>query len=458
MNAKNLLPLTAAVVFALCAGAMVVSATQADTGRTAAAAAAERIVDLPTVTNDGLTYTFELRDDVVFHSVPQLTADDVIYTLEMLKKNGQTKGDWPYSVAEHSLLVEQIFTRQNRGIGARWQLAALGLDTFADIYLNGQLLASTDNMFVGYQLDCQSLLVAGDNVLEIYFHSPIKRVKPLQVASGMVYPAENDKSDDKLSVYVRKAPCHFGWDWGPKFTTCGIWKTPRLESYDEKNPEKSYVLNRKIELIQEPDSLGRSFYFKIDGKPVYMKGANYIPSDAFLSRVNKKEYEKLSEHIGLFPTVIISPYDKDLISEGSELRRKWMDGIISQSDREYLSDIQRYNKILLQRNALLKHMYENGFFERESIDVWNDQLLTTGNRIHQKRIAFLRDFIPVFQHHYNRIGLDTDEVTLEYRSQLNDASFEDVLKQHERKDAVTQYTNAGIHKDDLMFEIDVKII
>lgn len=168
---------------------------------------------------------------------------------------------------------------------------------------------------------------------------------------------------------------------------------------------------------------------------------------------NKKEYEKLSEHIGLFPTVIISPYDKDLISEGSELRRKWMDGIISQSDREYLSDIQRYNKILLQRNALLKHMYENGFFERESIDVWNDQLLTTGNRIHQKRIAFLRDFIPVFQHHYNRIGLDTDEVTLEYRSQLNEAPFEEVLKQYERKDAVTQYTNAGTHKDDLLFLI-----
>lgn len=168
---------------------------------------------------------------------------------------------------------------------------------------------------------------------------------------------------------------------------------------------------------------------------------------------NKKEYEKLSEHIGLFPTVIISPYDKDLISEGSELRRKWMDGIICQSDREYLSNIQRYNKILIQRNALLKHMYENGFFERESIDVWNDQLISTGNRIHQKRIAFLRDFIPVFQQQYNRIGLDTDEVTLEYRSQLNDSSFEDVLKQYERKDAVTQYTNAGIHKDDLLFLI-----
>lgn len=168
---------------------------------------------------------------------------------------------------------------------------------------------------------------------------------------------------------------------------------------------------------------------------------------------NKKEYEKLSEHIGLFPSVIISPYDKDLISEGSELRRKWMDGIISQSDREYLSDIQRYSKILVQRNALLKQMYENGLFERESIDIWNDQLISTGSKIHLKRTAFLADFIPVFQKHYSQIGLDTDNVSLEYRSQLNEASFETLLKQYERKDAITQYTNAGTHKDDLLFSI-----
>lgn len=168
---------------------------------------------------------------------------------------------------------------------------------------------------------------------------------------------------------------------------------------------------------------------------------------------NKKEYEKLADHIGLFPTVIISPYDKDLISEGSELRRRWMDGIISQSDREYLSDIQRYAKILLQRNALLKNMYENGFFERESIEVWNDQLITTGNRIHKKRTDFLADFIPVFQKQYNQIGLDTDEVSLEYRSQLNEAPFEQLLQQSERKDAMTHYTNAGTHKDDLLFLI-----
>lgn len=168
---------------------------------------------------------------------------------------------------------------------------------------------------------------------------------------------------------------------------------------------------------------------------------------------NKNEYEKLADHIGLFPTVIISPYDKDLISEGSELRRKWMDSIISQSDKEYLADIQKYAKILLQRNALLKNMHENGFFERESIEVWNEQLIAVGNRIHKKRTTFLQDFIPVFQRHYNQIGTLADDVSMEYRSQLNDYSFDELIKQYERKDAQTHYSNAGTHKDDLNFLI-----
>jgi len=168
---------------------------------------------------------------------------------------------------------------------------------------------------------------------------------------------------------------------------------------------------------------------------------------------NKKEYEKLAEHIGQFPAVMISPYDKDLISEGSELRRKWMDGIISQFNRGYLADIQKYSKVLDQRNALLKNMHDHGMFDRESIDVWNHQLIEIGNRIHASRKEFLDEFIPVFQHHYNQIGCVEEEVHLDYRSQLNDYTFEELLVLFERKDAFSQYTNGGIHKDDLLFSI-----
>ncbi len=168
---------------------------------------------------------------------------------------------------------------------------------------------------------------------------------------------------------------------------------------------------------------------------------------------NKKEYEKLADHIGQFPVVVISPYDRDLISEGSEIRRKWMDSIIAQFDRAYLDEVQRYSRILEQRNALLKNMHSHGLFDRESIEVWNEQLVSSGNIIHAVRKAFIQEYIPVFQEKYNFIGLEHEEVGIEYRSQLNESDFGTLLKENERKDAFSQYTNAGIHKDDLVFTI-----
>ncbi|GAA3782110.1 beta-mannosidase [Flavobacterium ginsengiterrae] len=162
-----------------------------------------------------------------------------------------------------------------------------GLDTYASVYLNNKLLLKADNMFRQWRVDIKNEIKSGNNDLVIVFQSAQNVVDSLAKKDlPFVIP-------DNPRAYVRKAQYHFGWDWGPKYTTCGIWKMPRIEAYDEKIPEKPYVLNRKIELIQQPDSLGRSFYFKIDGKPVYMKGANYIPSDAFLSRVSKKDYEKI---------------------------------------------------------------------------------------------------------------------------------------------------------------------
>jgi DNA replication and repair protein RecF len=169
---------------------------------------------------------------------------------------------------------------------------------------------------------------------------------------------------------------------------------------------------------------------------------------------NKKEYERLADHIGQYPVVFISPYDGDLIAEGSELRRKWMDGILVQIDREYLEQLQFYAKILDQRNALLKSMFEHRLFDRESMEVWDIQLITAGELIHKKRQQFLEEFIPVFQKCYKEIGGNKEEVGLSYRSQLNDGSFIDLLKASEKRDAFSQYTNVGIHKDDLLFTIN----
>lgn len=233
----------------------------------------------------------------------------------------------------------------------------------------------------------------------------------------------------------------------------GAGKTNILDAVHYLSMCKSYmnVIDRQNIRFDQPFFVITGDWIK-DGDKINIHCAVKHGAKKIFRR-NKKEYEKLADHIGQFPAVMISPYDRDLISEGSELRRKWMDGIISQFNRAYLDDIQKYAKVLAQRNALLKNMAEHQLFDRESIEVWNDQLVDLGNRIYTVRKSFLKEFIPVFQKHYNSIGYENEEVQLEYRSQLNDNDLKDLLLLMERKDAITRYTNAGTHKDDLLFTI-----
>jgi len=166
---------------------------------------------------------------------------------------------------------------------------------------------------------------------------------------------------------------------------------------------------------------------------------------------NKKTYDKLSEHIGLFPCVIVSPYDKDLIAEGSEVRRKWMDSIIAQSDREYLFDLQRYARVLTQRNALLKSMYQDNHIDVERLEIWDAQLIALGVRIHQCRTVFLHSFVPILHDFYARIADSSEQIDIRYQSQLNEQQFETLLPQFHHKDMIAQHTSIGTHKDDLVF-------
>lgn len=168
---------------------------------------------------------------------------------------------------------------------------------------------------------------------------------------------------------------------------------------------------------------------------------------------NKKEYTKLSDHIGLFPLVMISPADSDLIAEGSENRRKFIDSVISQYDKEYLDRLIDYNRVLSQRNALLKRFAETRTYEEASLEVWDMQLVELGRRIHAKRKDFITEFTPIFQHYYEQVSGGKEKVTLEYISHLDEGDFNDVLKKHLRKDMAFQYTTVGIHKDDLEFRI-----
>ncbi len=165
-----------------------------------------------------------------------------------------------------------------------------------------------------------------------------------------------------------------------------------------------------------------------------------------------KEYKKLSEHIGLIPLVSISPYDSNLIHGGSEERRKFIDSVISQFDKEYLQALLKYKRILTQRNHLLKQFAEQRTFDKESLSVWNMQLVEYGTFIYDKRKKFLNELSPIFQKYYDFISEKKESVQLTYRSQLIE-NFENLLELNIEKDRALQYTSTGIHKDELIFKL-----
>jgi len=168
---------------------------------------------------------------------------------------------------------------------------------------------------------------------------------------------------------------------------------------------------------------------------------------------NDKPYEKFSEHIGFLPLVIISPSDRDLILEGSETRRKFMDGVISQSDKVYLQNLIKYNKVVSQRNSLLKYFAANRTFDRDTLSIYNEQMNTLGTAIHQKRVEFIDSFLPIFKEQYQNISEKDEQIDLSYESQLSDDTLLNLLEKNIEKDRALQYTSVGVHKDDLSFTI-----
>ena len=299
------------------------------------------------------------------------------------------KKDWEYRT-EFAITTELL----NRD---RQEITFKGLDTYADVFLNDSLILVADNMFRTWKIDCKPYLIEGPNEMRIYFHSPIKKGILLFDKNKLLLPAINDHSeigginDKKVSVYTRKAPYHYGWDWGPRFVTSGIWRPIVIEAWDKARIEDVYYTNRQvtsksaaihvqsvintvepltadfiikdnstgsvlkktqvqlsggqnivgvdfevknpklwwsnglgdphlynftaslefnntiiddttinfgirtIKLIREKDSIGSSFYFELNGIPVYVKGANYIPSDNFLTRVSETKYKNTIE-------------------------------------------------------------------------------------------------------------------------------------------------------------------
>tara|TARA_R110002111_G_scaffold894_1_gene6513 strand:- start:4474 stop:5553 length:1080 start_codon:yes stop_codon:yes gene_type:complete len=169
---------------------------------------------------------------------------------------------------------------------------------------------------------------------------------------------------------------------------------------------------------------------------------------------NGKAYDKFSEHIGFIPLVIISPADRDLIIEGSDTRRKFIDSVISQSDKSYLTELISYNKVLAQRNALLKYFALNNTFNADTLAIYNEQLHNYGTEIFKKRETFLKTFIPILKARYEAISQSKEVINLTYKSDLFDGELNDLLDKTLNKDKALQYTSVGAHKDDLVFLID----
>jgi DNA replication and repair protein RecF len=173
-----------------------------------------------------------------------------------------------------------------------------------------------------------------------------------------------------------------------------------------------------------------------------------------LLKRNGKEYQRLSDHVGRYPVVMISPADSALITEGSEDRRKFMNKIVSQYNTEYLDSVLRYSKALQQRNKLLKDFKTAGRFDSESLSVWDSQLVKYGNYIFSERNVLVNELIPVFQEYYEMISNGIEQVRLQYRSHLSEGDFPEALLNSINKDRYLEYTTIGIHKDDLFLEMN----
>lgn len=164
---------------------------------------------------------------------------------------------------------------------------------------------------------------------------------------------------------------------------------------------------------------------------------------------NKKEYDRLADHIGFIPMVIVSPNDEFLITEGAEERRKYMDGVISQYDRNYLFSLMRYNRLLQQRNALLKQWRDNGEGDASLLTVLDQQMSDIGGSIFDHRTRFVDALLPVFSRYYKLLSDDAEDVGLLYKSGLQRYNLAEGLAQSRQRDIALGYTSRGIHKDEL---------
>jgi DNA replication and repair protein RecF len=234
----------------------------------------------------------------------------------------------------------------------------------------------------------------------------------------------------------------------------GVGKTNILDAIHYLSLTKSFFNNiDSISIRHGEDYFIIQGTFARDGEEDRIYCAFQRQKQKLLKR-NGKEYQKLSDHIGRYPVVMISPADSALITEGSEERRRFMNKIVSQYNGEYLDAVLRYSKALQQRNKLLKDFRSSGKFDIDALSIWDAQLVKYGSYVYQEREILVNELIPVFQEYYSLISSGREKVRLKYRSHLTESNFREALIDSLAKDRYLEYTTVGVHKDDLILEMD----
>ena len=238
----------------------------------------------------------------------------------------------------------------------------------------------------------------------------------------------------------------------------GAGKTNILDALHYISMGKSFLGNSDFQNIKEDEN-----FFSIESEIEGEEKNDIIKillqkETKKIIKKNEKTYERMADHIGFLPSVMISPYDANLISDGGESRRKFLDTMISQTDSEYLFNLIQYQKTLQQRNALLKYFQKNRTFDIDSLEIYNEPITKFGTQIFKKRQLFVEAILPTIQHFYTIISKGNEKVTVIYESDLNEDNFENLLTKNLEKDRQLTYTSKGIHKDDLRFEMNGNLI
>ena len=263
---------------------------------------------------------------------------------------------------------------------------------------------------------------------------------------------------NKLTLNNFKNFEHFEAEFHPQVNAFtgnnGVGKTNLLDAIYTLAMGKSYFGLTNRQLIRH----GQNF-FSIKGRfnrdndtfDILLK---YREGEKKSLSVNGKEYPRLSDYIGLVPVVMISPYDRDLISESGETRRRFTDRLIAQYDKDYLNNLIRYTRSLRQRNSLLKYFAANGTFDTARLETYDEALARYAAAIHIKRQQFVQTLAPLLTEKYARIAGTGEKPGLSYRSTLNQIDPRELLHRNLERDRLLQYTSDGIHRDDLIFTLN----